>query len=93
MSYRKESVRQTRAEDYSWVEGRLVHRSGNEAGWYLRYDNAAGAGSKEGELRLVDSPRIGLARVGDRVRVEGHLIKSDIGSDRYEIDSIVVLGP
>lgn len=93
MSYQNEPSQLSRASDFSWIEGRLVHRAGPESGWYVRYVDESNSGRNDAEIRLVDSPRLGLARAGDRVRLEGQVVDSDIGSPRYEVDSIVVLGP
>lgn len=94
MSYRENApeAEPTRADDFRWVEGTL-ERDRKSKGWSLRYANDRAPDAHGGALRLADSPRLGLAREGDRVRLEGRLTGQGTAGERYRIDSLTVLDP
>lgn len=91
MAYQEEKGTPTRSADFQWIEGRLTHRNGKNKGWFLRYATDSSQDPYQGELPLGESPRLGLAREGDRVRLEGKLVPGDAGVNHYEIDSISVI--
>lgn len=78
------------AADHSWLLGQLVRHPGRDRGWRIRYANAYDGDQHRGELRLVDSPRLGLFREGDTVLVEGRPVDDGAGGTLYKFDSIVL---
>lgn len=78
-------------EQYRQLNGTLGYRTGKYGGWYIRY---AGKGSGDpygGEIVFANSPRMGLLREGDQIRVEGRVVHHGSGEPRYHVDSISLL--
>lgn len=82
-----------RGKDYSWLEGRLGHRTGKEGGWFIQYARSFENDNYGGELRFANTPRLGLLREGDRVLVRGAVVSDGLGDHRYRVDSIVLHNP
>ena len=79
------------AADFSWLVGKLVHREGTNGGWYVDYDDAGEADPYGGQLDLEKSPKLGLVRAGDRVLLEGEVVKKKSGNARYRVRSLALL--
>ncbi|MGL4461972.1 MAG: hypothetical protein ACRC1K_07450, partial [Planctomycetia bacterium] len=51
------------AEDFRWIEGRMVYRSGKKGGWAVRF--GAPGDRYGGEIAVADAAKLGVAREGD----------------------------
>jgi hypothetical protein len=80
-----------RADDYSWLEGRLSRQGGRSGGWYIRYATAGEGDRYGGQLRIVNNQRLGVAREGDVVRLAGRVVPQGRSDVAYEVASITIL--
>lgn len=78
-------------EEFRVLDGRLHRRRGPRGGWFLHYDKLGPQDPFGGEIRLPDDARLGIAREGDRVRVEGRVLAPRAGGYEYEMASISYL--
>ena len=79
------------AADFSWLVGKLVHREGSNGGWYVDYEDSSDADPYGGKLTLEKSPKLGLVRAGDRVLLEGEVVKKRSGGAQYRVRSLALL--
>lgn len=74
------------------LEGQLeYHRVGHKPGWYVRYSSDPNSDRHGGRLRLVDDPRLGLFREGDRVQLEGKIVRHALGDERFQVRAFALL--
>jgi len=79
------------ASDFSWLVGKLVRDEGAKGTWYVDYDEAEASDPFGGKIALEKSPKLGMIREGDRVLLEGEVVKKRAGDARYRVRSIALL--
>lgn len=79
------------SDDYGRLSGALERRKGNRGGWFIRYGSGSDTDRYGGELLIVNPDRLGLAREGDRVELEGQVVTRRPGEFGYRIRSVSFL--
>lgn len=79
------------ADNFQWIEGRLVYRGDAAGGWFIAYDESRTGDRFGGQLRIDADAHLGVLREGDRVRASGSVVQAGAGDYRYRVDAIHLL--
>ena len=60
-------------------------------GWYVDYVDLGDKDPYGGKLYLEKTPKLGMLREGDRVLVEGEVVKKRTGNPMYRVRSVALL--
>ena len=77
--------------DYKSITGRVHYRIGKNPGWYLHFVQRNVDDRFGNAVMLAESPKLGLLREGDLVRIQGDIVNLYPGDIRYRVDLVTVL--